>query len=440
MNREAATKVNSPFFMGRFPFLLLLFPALLGTFATGFLTYRHIVLAGHGGVAAQSFLCRSDGLIDCDSILLTDYAVLFGSVHSAVLGLMGFAFVLWCIVNALINERVRLISWALLVLYFFAAIGFSWYYVYIMMFEVDFICTWCLVTHAVNFFSLVTVLVFSIKKRNEFLTPEISTRAERAYFVVGGVLVSLIVFLAAGMWENTLSFDDAKGKFEELANDPAVMMALIRDSASYEMPITAEDPVYGAPEARYPITFFSDFQCPVCARTEGFLLELVKANPAMLRLVFKNYPLSKECNSVIRDQQGGHQMSCPAAKAAYASFLLGGANTFWAYGQLLFDHQRQLKNEPWMEFAERLGLDLTKFKDLLGGPDSPAAKKLAEDIDLGIKLRLSSTPAIFFEGKKIPETFKGEYLISAIEELIRDKHPDEKQVRLNRIWEPRKQP
>jgi protein-disulfide isomerase/uncharacterized membrane protein len=433
MNDQVVSKENSPFFMGRFPFLLLLFPALLGTFATGFLTYRHVVLAGHGGVAAQSFLCRSDGVIDCDSILLTDYAVLFGFVSSATLGLMGCVFVLWCTINALINERVRLISWALLVLYFFAAIGFSWYYVYIMLFEVDFICTWCLVTHAVNLFCLVTVLVFSIKKRNAFLTPELSTRAERAYFVAGGVLVSLIVFLAAGLWEKTLGFDDTKGKLEELANDPAVMMALIRSSRTYEVPVTAEDPVFGSPEAECSIIFFSDFQCPVCARTESFLRDLVKANPSVLRLVFKNYPLSKECNPVVRDQQGGHHMSCPAAKAAYASFLLGGSNTFWGYGQLLFDNQKQLKSEPWIEFAQRLGLDLTKFKDLMGS-DSPVARKLAEDVDLGIKLRLTATPAIFFEGKIIPETFRGEYLISAVEQLITDKHPEKKEIRLNRPW------
>jgi protein-disulfide isomerase/uncharacterized membrane protein len=428
------TKEDSPFFMGRFPFALLLVPTLIGTFATGFLTYRHIVLASNAGTVGQSFLCRSSGIIDCDSILLTDYAVLFGFVPSAALGLMGFVFVLWCILNALFNQRIRRISWAMLVLYFFAAIGFSWYYVYIMIFEVDFICTWCLVAHVVNLFSLITVLVISIQKRNEFVTPEVSTRGERVYFVAGGIVISVVVFLAAGMWEKALSFEDAKGKYEELVNDPAVMMAVIRSSSTQEIPITANDPVFGTPGAQYPVIFFSDFQCPVCARTEIFLRNLVRANPGVLNLVFKNYPLSKECNPIIREQQSGHFMSCSAAKAAYAAFLLGGSNAFWTYGQLLFDHQRHLQQEPWIEFAQKLGLNLTEFKELMG-PEAPAMRKVSEDVNLGIKLRLSATPQVFFEGKKIPETFKGEYLVSAMDELIKDRSPEKKSFRLNRPWE-----
>jgi uncharacterized membrane protein/protein-disulfide isomerase len=431
MNDAPTERKAGPFFMGRLPFLLLLIPALIGTFATGFLTYRHIVLASHVGKVGGSFLCRASGKIDCDSILLTDYSVLFGYFPSAVLGLMGFVFVLWLTINALVNERMRKISWGFLTLYFIAAIGFSWYYAYIMMFAVDIICTWCIVTHVTNLFSLIVVLVVTIKNRKAFTEQEISTFGERFYFVIGGIAVSLLVFFASGMIEKSLSFDDAKAKYEELANDPAVIMAIIKSSPNYEIPITPADPLYGLPTARYPIVIFSDFQCPVCPKTEAMLARFVALNPDLLKLVIKNYPLSKECNAGIVDPANKHPLSCEAARAAYAAFLLGGGRAFGAYSALLFSNQRRLTNDSWLEFAQKIGLDPSKFNELMK-PDSAAARKVAEDVQLGVKLRLTATPQIFFEGKQMPENFRGEYLIDTLEELIRTNHPEMKDLQLKR--------
>jgi protein-disulfide isomerase/uncharacterized membrane protein len=429
---DAQTEGNAgPFFMGRLPFLLLLIPALIGAFATGFLTYRHIVLASHVGKVGQSFLCRASGRIDCDSILLTDYAVLFGYFPSAVLGLMGFAFVLWFTVNALINQRMRKVSWTLLVIYFFAAIGFSWYYAYLMMFEVDVICTWCIVCHVVNLFCLFSVVVISIKNREKFLLPEISTLAERIYFVTAGGAVALLVFFVAGMWEKSLSFEEARSKFDELANDPAVILTVLKAGPSHDVPISPGDPVFGLTTARSPIVMFTDFQCPVCVRVEALLRKLVTLNPKELKLVFKNLPLSKDCNSSILEATNFHPMSCPAARAAYAAFLLGGPRAFWQYSDLLFSNQKHLKDASLTEFAQKVGLDTSKFMELLK-PDSPAAKKVQEDVELAVKFRLNSTPQLFFEGKRLPENFKGAYLVDAIEELIKANYPEKSDFKLRR--------
>ena len=166
---EAVTAAG-PYFSSWKPFGVLLVLAAIGTFATGFLNYRHVALTSHFGIAGESALCRAQGSINCDAILLTDYAVLFGYFSSALLGLIGFVFVLWLVVNALLNQRIRKLSWFCLVIYFSAAIGFSWYYAYIMIFEIDFVCPWCIVVHVVNLLSLIFVIVVSIRKRKEFLS------------------------------------------------------------------------------------------------------------------------------------------------------------------------------------------------------------------------------------------------------------------------------
>jgi uncharacterized membrane protein/protein-disulfide isomerase len=360
-------------------------------------------------------------------VLLTDYAMLIDYISSAVLGLMGFVFVLWCTVNALVNERLRKISWIVLVAYFFAAIGFSWYFLYLMLFVVTKICPWCIVVHVVNIVSLVILIVFSIRRRKQFLLPEISTVGERVYFLVGGILLSLLVFFACGMWEKQLSFEDARVKYEGLANDPVVMMAMLKSSPSYEIPISRSDPAYGLPSAPYPIVLFSDFECPVCARMESFLVALVNRNREHLRLVYKSYPLSTSCNDFILGNL--HPKACTAARAAYAAFFLGGNRAFLAYGRLLFRNQHVLPDEPWVKFARKVKIDPKKFQDLMKD-DSPAAKKVRTDLDLGIRLKLSATPQVFFLKKRLPENLRGAYFTGALETLIRMNHPEAKKLKL----------
>ncbi len=65
-------------------------------------------------------------------------------------------------------------------------------------------------------------------------------------------------------------------------------------------------------------------------------------------------------------------------------------------------------------------------------PDSPAAKKVAEDVDVGLGLGLSGTPKVFFEGKNIPENVFGAYLVDVLEELIKSNHPERQNLSLNR--------
>ena len=153
----------------------------------------------------------------------------------------------------------------------------------------------------------------------------------------------------SGMVEKSLSFDDAKAKFEEVANDPVVISAMMKASPDYQIPVSAQDPIYGSAAAPYPIVLFSDFQCSICAATEMFVRRLVDMNPDAVKLVYKNYPLSVECNYFLLGNL--HPMACIAARAASAAFLMGGQKSFWAYADLLFAHQRELKDQSLAELC-----------------------------------------------------------------------------------------
>jgi protein-disulfide isomerase len=65
-------------------------------------------------------------------------------------------------------------------------------------------------------------------------------------------------------------------------------------------------------------------------------------------------------------------------------------------------------------------------------PDSKAAAKINEDVELGNKLKLQATPQIFFGGKKLPEGLKAIYLVDTLENLIRSSDPNAKELKLRR--------
>jgi protein-disulfide isomerase/uncharacterized membrane protein len=417
-----------PYFCGSLPFVLILLATLVGAFATGFLTYRHIVLTSQSSGVGQSLLCPADGRISCDAVLLTEYAVLFDYVSSGALGLMGSVFALWCAIAGLVIQRLRKLAWAVLVLYYFAAVGFSWYFLYLMMYKVTSICPWCIVVHVVNFFSVIVVIVVSIAKKQEFLLPEIATKGERTFFILGGIFLSLAVFFASGMWEKELSFQEAKGKYEEMANDPIVILAMLKASASHDIPIKPDDPVFGSKSAPFPIILFSDFQCPICREKEEFLRGVVRRNPKILRLVYKAFPLSTGCNEEL--VQNLHPMACEAARAAYAAYFTGGDRAFLKYGHLLFEHQRELYSRPWLGFAKQIGLNTRKFEELLK-TGSRADEKIKRDLKLGRTLGLRGTPSVFFQKKLLPSNFEGAYFVKVLEDLIRLYSPGRNDLRLN---------
>lgn len=65
-------------------------------------------------------------------------------------------------------------------------------------------------------------------------------------------------------------------------------------------------------------------------------------------------------------------------------------------------------------------------------PESVAARKLADDVNLGIELKIDGTPRMFFQGRRIPDQYQGQFLVDALEELVRADNPEQRDFRLQR--------
>jgi protein-disulfide isomerase len=144
-------------------------------------------------------------------------------------------------------------------------------------------------------------------------------------------------------------------------------------------------PVKGNKDAKVTIVEFSDFQCPFSRRFHTVLLEVLKAYPEDVKIVFKNFPLSF------------HKQARQAAKASLAA---GEQGKYWQMVELLFQNAGELNEEKYKELAGQLGLDVEKFMNDYKQKDAKWEKIIGEDIALGHSVNVRGTPTFYINGRK----------------------------------------
>jgi protein-disulfide isomerase len=156
---------------------------------------------------------------------------------------------------------------------------------------------------------------------------------------------------------------------------------------------TEFQPSFGTPGAPVVLVVFSDFQCPYC-REEAKLLRtnLPTAYPKQVRLYFKDYPLEQI-----------HVWSKPAAIAGRCIFRQNPA-AFWDYHDWMFEHQTEITAENLkakvLEFAKGKEIDTLQLTRCMEtkATEAEVAKSVAE----AQSLKITGTPALFVNGRRIP--------------------------------------
>jgi protein-disulfide isomerase len=158
------------------------------------------------------------------------------------------------------------------------------------------------------------------------------------------------------------------------------------DKTVFRAPIDGS-PVRGPADALVTVVIISDFQCPYCKRVVPTLDQLAKDYAGKIRFVFKHNPLPF------------HPLAPGAAQAAEAARAQGGDAKFWAMHDQLFEQSPQLEQANLESAAQKLGLDLGKFKAALAA--GAAKDRIAKDQALAAQLGATGTPAFFINGRKL---------------------------------------
>jgi protein-disulfide isomerase len=144
----------------------------------------------------------------------------------------------------------------------------------------------------------------------------------------------------------------------------------------------ADSPSKGNEKAKVVMEIFSDFQCPFCGRVEPTVAQVEKAYGDKIRMVWRHKPLPMHADAPL------------ASEAAQEVFKQKGKDAFWKYHDLLFSKQSTpdgLKRAALENYAEPMGIDMTKFKHAL---DTNANKAFVDsESKVADAAGISGTPA-----------------------------------------------
>lgn len=164
---------------------------------------------------------------------------------------------------------------------------------------------------------------------------------------------------------------------------------------------TTDDPSTGPAAAPVTIVMFSDFQCPSCSAAHPVLKKILNEYAPKIRLIVRDYPL-----------ESIHANSFGAAVAAGAAAKQG---KFFEYIELLYSNQNALDRDSLRSYAQKLGLDMTRFEVDLSDPS--AIEEIRKDQADGFAAGVSGTPTLFINGVKLRDGSE-EGLREAIENAI----------------------
>ena len=362
----------------------------------------------HQGLSSDinyTSFCNVNSAVNCDVVLASRYASLFG-IPMSRWAIAFYLAVLGITATAAIGDRIRGRE-LLFNLIFLAALWgllFSIYMAVIAFVVLRTICLMCTGLYLVN----IGLFVFAWRARGSLRQlgrRQLDERARRDRFVAGLGIVAAVAIVAVVAWEAT-------GRGEKTLTAAAVEQQHPDFYRwYYAQPVTAvsddADHARGSQHAAVTIVEFSDFACGHCAAFHQSLEDVLRRSGANVRVVFRHFPLDSACNPGVPTRV--HPDACLAAVAAECA---GNQGKFWQYHNILFDNQQRLGREFLISYAQRLGLDTARFAACLGGDE--ARQRVERDATEGTKLGIDSTPTLFINGRMIKGALESDRLSDAL--------------------------
>ncbi len=276
----------------------------------------------------------------------------------------------------------------------------SCYYLYVMFAVLPAACPWCIASHILNFALLAgTILAWprGAEVAGEAARPD--WRQVGTVVAIGTAWsVTIVALLTA--WYYWAAAGAARGAYFEAANNVDYVVWRHEAARRMDVPVRADDVVAGTLSAPHTLVVFADFECPHCAEIEATAADLLRRYPGRLRMVFKQYPMSRACSDQLPARQNIHRFACDAARAAEAARVTGSPQQAWKYRQLLFRNTERFGERPWVSLAEQVGIDVKKFAEAMASPATAA--RVAEDVGLGRALDIDGSGAMFLDGQRLP--------------------------------------
>ena len=140
--------------------------------------------------------------------------------------------------------------------------------------------------------------------------------------------------------------------------------------------------VRGPADARITLITFSDYQCPICIRSEKVLTEVLAKYPKDVRLVHRHFPLDQI-----------HPFARPAAEAAMCADEQG---KYWEFHDAIFALEGRIEATSFEAIGKQLGLDEKALASCIA--ERRFKDFVEQDAAAGEAAGVTGTPAFFVNG------------------------------------------
>lgn len=392
----------------------LLLVELFGIVAAGVLTWHHEV-ALYGGVTGAGELigCSATEHVNCDVVNTSEWSELLG-VPIATWGLATYLTLVGLTVAALAGRREGL---PVVFTVGLGATAYSALLYWVSVTELGFVCAWCMRLYVVN--GLLPVLAaLAGGLRGPIPKPPVWGLA-----AAGFVTASLLSVGAQRVYRSTLLGDagaiDLAAATGARSGDAAPAGALrarelsvfTEDDEPAKLKLLPDDAWKGNPNAEVVLVEFMDLECGHCKRAAGELSRLAEAYGDRVLFVVKHYPMDPTCNPGVQNTR--HRHACEAARGAVCAAEQG---RFWAFHDLAFKNQHQLRAEDLALYARAAGVDVEAWEACMRSDRSK--QRVLDDTRAGAALGLRGTPRIFIGGKLHRGGRSAQQLALALEQVL----------------------
>lgn len=174
-------------------------------------------------------------------------------------------------------------------------------------------------------------------------------------------------------------------------------------------PMTANDHIFGNPNAPVKIVEYSDPSCPFCKTFNVTMEQIISeyGSSGKVAWIYRHFPLDKpDQNGYILHKNAGHE-----AQALECAASLGGNDKFWAFEKLLYETTPSVTSQTpngldqtkLPEIAKSVGIDAISFNECL--TSGQFKNKVEADYLDGVNAGIQGTPysvIITSSGKTIP--------------------------------------
>jgi uncharacterized membrane protein/protein-disulfide isomerase len=213
-----------------------------------------------------------------------------------------------------------------------------------------------------------------------------------------------LIFLAAS--GSTLAFFP-----REAAVSPVPVQVSQADQSELERFINSAQRVplvIASGGAKVLIVKFNDYQCPACAQSyelyKPILAKYEASNPGAVRVVMKDFPLSRDCNPAVATNV--HPAACHAAVAVRLARLQNRGD---AMEEWLYKNQKGMTPQTVRQAAQDVG-HISDFD----AKYAATLEGVKADAVMGQQLRVNSTPTFFINGIKVDGAWAPHFFDQAI--------------------------